>query len=122
VLAVELTHEPEGWEVDPARDRPSEALVQARDDLSAAVRDVKRGTDGTTAEMRQCLISFARAARRRTLSPQELVVELKRYLQPARDQLDRAAYELLHDRALTIALDAYYSDGLFAARQSELRS
>jgi hypothetical protein len=108
--------------MEPARDRPSETLVQARDDLAAAVRAVKQGMEGTTAEMRTCLISFARAARQRTLSPQELVVELKRYLQPAREQLDRASYDVLHDRALTIALDAYYSDGLFATRQRELSS
>ncbi|HJR62841.1 MAG TPA: hypothetical protein VJ803_04005 [Gemmatimonadaceae bacterium] len=108
--------------MDPAIDRPSEELVQARDDLAAAVRGVKRGMDATTAEMHESLISFARAARRRTLSPQELVVELKRYLQPAREHLDRASYDILHDRALTIALDAYYSDGLFSGRQRDLRA
>ena len=103
-------------------DRRSDALMQARDDLTAAVRNVESGPDVASAAMRTCLITFARAARRRTLSPQELVVELKRHLQPARQRLDRDAFDALHDRALSIALDAYYSDGLFATRQRELQS
>ena len=107
--------------MDTASDLPSEALGRARDDLTAAVRGVKRSADCASAEIRECLISFARAARRRTVSPQELVVELKRHLHPARQHLDRVSFDALHDRALSIALDAYYSDGLFTARQRELR-